>query len=196
MGKGLIAPALWKQIFVRLLAGIGLVLWVVFFILPQSRMSAQARLEILAIQQKLAGVREDLKRLPAMKDELTRLTTEGVFSSVSRPPEEQLPELLGSIAQMARTSQVRLLAVKPKMELNALTPGPSGYLEMPLYLEAAAGYHQIGAFLDLLENSQHLVRLDEFNIKSDDTDPWRHRAVFTLRAYLFPKEMKGAGASK
>jgi len=134
----------------------------------------------------LTQVKRQITQLPRLQKNLEELAAQVELPAVVPSPEEQLPELLEEMAKLARAAQVRLTAVKPQLNLDALEAGESGYLELPLQMETSGGYHEIGAFLDAIESSEHLVRVDGLLVRNSPEDIWRHTATFLLRAYLLP----------
>ncbi|MBI3333753.1 MAG: type 4a pilus biogenesis protein PilO [Candidatus Omnitrophica bacterium] len=175
-----------KPILFGIAGLIGLALWASFFLLPQQRGIGERGSQIRELKEKLGRARKDLAALPAVRADLARMEAQGEGQALLQPAEEQLPDLLDSISKMARGAQVRLLVVKPKEGLSSLTAGPGGFLELPIQVEALAGYHQIGVFLDSLERSERLIGVREFEIRGDSRDPWHHRVIFLLQAYLAP----------
>ena len=157
-----------QQRQLRLLAvvfsAVGLVFWLQFLIIPQTGSAARLGSELTGLQIKVERVRRDVQRLPEMEKKRDELAAQYSVSSVSTPPEEQLPDLLDKIAQFARATHVRVVTLRVKQELTQVQVGPSGYLEIPLELVATAGYHQVGRFLGQLEQSDSLVRLRELEI--------------------------------
>ena len=45
------------------------------------------------------------------------------------------------------------------------------YSEFPILIEARAGYHQCGIFINKLENMERFIRIDEVDIKGRSGDP-------------------------
>ena len=181
-----IAKADQKKIAIMVGSVVGFVAWIALFLLPQLNAWSQNRSKTGALKQKLDQTHGALAQLPNIEKELIRLRNQYELPAVTPPPEEQLPELLEMIAQAARTSQVNLLSVKPGGKLNQLSPGPTGYLELPIEVEALAGYHQFGKFLDILENSENLVRVQKLRLQSDPSDLFRHQTTLVMQAYLLP----------
>ncbi len=175
-----------RKILLGIGAGIGLVAWMAFFFVPQCGKWAAGYSKVTELRRKISETHQGLSQLSGVEQALARLRAQYELPAVTPPPEEQLPELLEMIAQTARSSQVSLLSVKPKENLSQLSAGPTGYLELPIQLEASAGYHQIGKFLDLLEHSESLVRVQKLKIQSNPDDLWKHQATLILQAYLLP----------
>ena len=185
MGKLTFSPTQRKQLLYGLGWTIALVLWSALFLAPQRSALSQRAPRLRTLQRQLKEVRQNLVQLPRFEAELARLSG-GNGSSLGGPPEQQLPELLGAIAQMARESQVQLLAVKPKVELGQIVPGSNGFLELPVQVEAQAAYHQIGKFLDVMERSEKFIQVQSIEIRSDPRDIWRHPTTLVLQVYLLP----------
>ena len=127
-----------------------------------------------------------IREMPALEEDRKRLASQLQLPALTIPPEQQLPDLLDRITRAARVSEVRLLGLKPQADLRNLKPGPSGYIEVPLEVIAAAGYHSIGRFLDGLESSQDLLQVRELQIESNSRDVWSHAVTVLLVAYLVP----------
>lgn len=175
----------------KLLIGVGAVIaaigWLQFFYLPTQRALSEARSQVEQLSVQLNQVKSGIARLPAMQEEITRLSAEFQLPTTPKPPEQQLPELLDEISKAARRSQIQILGQKPRGNVSALVPGPSGYLEVPVMIMATGGYHQIGQFLDLLESSpQLLLRVRELGIMGNPDDLYRHGAFVLFHAYLVP----------
>lgn len=173
---------------------VGGVVWLNFFFIPQQRNLSTLSPKLTDLRRKVGQTRQQLGGLPALAAELDRLRRQYQFSGPIPPAEEQLPDLLEKITRAGRSASAQLLVVKSKGDLAQLTPGPSGYLEVPIEVVASAGYHQIGMFLDALERSENLIRIKEFHIEPDPRDIWHHQATFLFQAYLFPGAKKGDGS--
>lgn len=184
---------------------LGFLAWLTFFYLPVRRQILEIRPQAQRLRQQLEETRGGLANLSALEEEFSRLAAEYDIPSVELPPEDQVPELLKAIAQMARSAQVRVLEVTPRPQvgteastpvglvaLEHLTLGQSGYLELPIEVQAVSGYHALGLFLDKLEQSKRLVRVRTVEILPDEQDLWHHRVALLLQAYLVPAGTKKA----
>ena len=174
-----------KKIFIGLAGAIGLLFWFQVFLIPQRKVVATSSPKVRSLQRQLKELREHLVQLPRDEKELARLSSQkGTPSAAS--PEQQLLEILESVALMARSTQVQLTAMKPKMDLSQLVPGQSGFLELPVEANGLGGYHQIGAFLGMVERSDSFVKLRSLEIRPDSRNLWKHQVVFVLDVYLLP----------
>lgn len=190
-GLGALTPQDQKKVLVGLLSVIGFALWLNLFLIPRQSIVGQVRWELRSLREKIQATREGIGRLAETEARLQQLAAQHELSGLYVPAEEQLPQLLEKIAQLARSSRVRLVSVKPKADLGKLVPGPSGFLEVPVWVNTVGGYHAIGSFLDAVERSESLVRVQEFEIRSNSQDPWQHQVSFLLQVYLLPGGKKG-----
>lgn len=182
-----LTPAQQKQVLIGVLALAGLVVWFSFFLAPQRRALADVRLQVEEVRLKVEEVRQHQAERPAWEQEMARLKEEYGFPESPPPPEEQLPELLKTLTGMARQNGVRLLGSKPTSEVNRLTPGPSGYLEVQVLIVVLGGYHQVASFLDTIESSPELLRVRELMLLHAEGMPLgQHAGVLLLQAYLVP----------
>lgn len=185
-----------KQILVGVLGAWGLVAWFNLALVPQRDHLSTLRPPIEKLRKQLSQTREGLAKLNALEATLAQMKAQFHAPVSIRPPEEQLPELLEVVAKAARGSQVHLLSVKPKQDFSQLSPGPTGYLELPVQVEASAGFHQIGMFLDALEQSENLVQVRELSIQEDPRDLWNHQLSLVLTMYLAAPAPKPAGKAR
>lgn len=186
MKGGSLSPAQQKRILAGLLALLTLGVWFIFLVSPRQRVLTEAAAQVNQLERELAQARQGMSRLPAIEEEISRLSASFKLTSVHKPPEQQLPELLEEIAQTARRAQVRVVEQKPTADIASVAPGPSGYLELKVMTVIAGGYHQIGTFLDLLESSPSLLRVQEMGMVQNSDDLFRHQAFILFDAYLIP----------
>ena len=182
----ILTPTQKKTIGIGLAAVVGFSAWNAGFWSPQRRTLAKTRSQIQKLRLDIAGVRKRLDRLPQMEEQVGRWSNKQELTASAMSPEEQVPDLLDKIVQAARTAHVRLQTAKPAVDFREAAPGLSGFLELPVVVEASAGYHEIGLFFDALERSESLIRVQGLEIRSDPTDLWHHQTTVLLLMYLSP----------
>ncbi len=180
-----LTPAQARSLAIRGAGAVGLVLWIGLVVLPQQRALADRSATVRTRQGQLAEVRRGIAQRPAMEAEVARLAQAYRVPGQVPPVEEQLPGLLKVITETAKTTQVALLVLRPKADLGVIAQKAGGYVEVPLEISASGGYHELGAFLDGLEQSPALLfRVERLGIQPDPKDLWHHRATFMVRLYL------------
>ncbi|MBI3312504.1 MAG: type 4a pilus biogenesis protein PilO [Candidatus Omnitrophica bacterium] len=186
MPKSALTPDQQKKLLGGILAVVGVVAWLQFVLLPQQKRLAEARSEQKILRGQLEQLKIGLTQLSSMEEEIARLAGEAQMPANPKPPEEQLPALLEEITKAARRAQVRVVGQKPQSDLDQASPGPSGYLEIPIFIIVEGGYHPIGQFLDDLESSSNLLQVLDLSIMPLADDLYRHHAQILFKAYLIP----------
>ena len=184
--RGLLKADKLKPILIGTGAAIAFFVWFQVLFIPRSANLREVGQKVRTMAQDLKVLKEKIKKLPQMEKELEQMAGQYDPKMVTMLPEEQLPEFLQLITQAARTADVRLSNIKPVMEVSGLSPSPSGFLELPVRVDASGGYHNIGRFLDVLESSKALFRVYQIKIEPSDHDMWHHEANIVLWVYLFP----------
>jgi len=105
--------------------------------------------------------------------------------------EKEIPMLLENLSKLARGSRVRILSITPVEKKVKSTPdvavGESVYQEIPIKIKAESGYHELGTFINRLENDVRYMQVSDIKIKSSDANPKRHDIDFTVYVYTFTK---------
>ena len=195
MPKSKLTPEQQKKILFGVGIGVGLVIWLQFVLLPQQRRLGETRAELQLLRGQLNRLKAGLVQRSTIEGEIDRLKGEFQLPANPKPPEQQLPDLLEEITKAARRAGVQVVGQKPQSELDRVSPGASGYLEIPLFIEIVGGYHSIGQFLNDLENSSNLLQMRELGIVGEPENLYRHRAVVIFQAYLVPGTASGHGST-
>jgi Tfp pilus assembly protein PilO len=172
------------------LMGVGalvlLFIWYDLFFVPTRANLQDVGLRAKTMAQDVKLVKEKMTKLGVMQKQLDEMAAQYDARMITMLPEEQLPELFQVITQAARTSDVRIANIKPKVEVNQLSPSTSGFLEVPIQVDASGAYHNLGKFLDAIESSKALFRVREIKVEANPADIWHHEASVVIWAYLFP----------
>lgn len=99
------------------------------------------------------------------------------------PAQDEVSSLLGDFSGIAESSGVKILKIKP-LEVAGDVSASELYSEFPILIEARAGYHQCGTFINKLENMERFIRIDEVDIKGRPDDPRRHDILLRVSTFL------------
>lgn len=100
---------------------------------------------------------------------------------------DKISGLLGDFSGVAESSGVKILKIKP---LEVLPSGGDTaeavgfYSEFPILIEASAGYHQCGTFINKLESMDRFIRIDDIDIKVRPGDPRHHDIKLRVATYV------------
>jgi len=98
----------------------------------------------------------------------------------------QISGILEDFSNVAESSGVKILRIKPLeapviASSQKVTNDP--YSEIPILIEARAGYHQLGAFVDKIENMDRFIKITDIDIAGTDKDPRRHDIKIRIITY-------------
>lgn len=100
--------------------------------------------------------------------------------------QQQISALLESLSEIAKASDVKITAVKP---YAAVAGGQSGesvgaYQKFPIMVKAVCGYHQLGRFLNKLENAETFMRITDIKITGSNDNPREHNVYLVVNTYV------------
>jgi len=95
--------------------------------------------------------------------------------------QDELPRLLEEISQAANKNNVRIMQIAPVKEAKqASAAGPKA---MIIKLELISRYHDLGSFVNDLENSSKFLMLTGLKIKREPADTTKENVSLELKTY-------------
>lgn len=155
-----------------------------FGIIPKATEMAKTARKVSSYNDKIDLVTSRVNRLDAINRKLVALREEYKGYSKSLPAQKEVPEFLEGLADIARTSKVKIQSITPTKTPDGETPSDKYYVEMPVRITARSGYHELGHFISNLEKGERLVIIKDLSIRSDPGDPWMHNIRILLNAYV------------
>lgn len=130
-----------------------------------------------------AALRDQYRQVSGSVDSLRRLL----------PTESDLPRVIERLSQLAEGAKVKIQTIAPQREsedpaaaAKGRKPpeGPALYEEVLITSNALAGYHQLGAFLGLVEAEGYPLEVHSLWISGDSKESKRHQIKLTFRSYF------------
>lgn len=120
-----------------------------------------------------------------LKNEIARLNKMMIL-------EGELPAVMESISKYAELSVVRILKIKPllgiEQEQKALTKAAAlpveNFRRQKISITAKSGFHQLGRFVALLENSGVFLDIKTIEIRSDEQEYMRQIVTILLEVLV------------
>ena len=103
------------------------------------------------------------------------------------PGQDQISSLLEDFSNIAESSGVSILKIKPLEEPASLSKQKiinNSYTEFPILIEARAGYHQLGAFVNKLETMDRFIKITDIDVLGIDKDPRHHDIKMRIITYV------------
>ena len=124
---------------------------------------------------------------------------------IGLPSEEELPNVRQFLSEAASQANVTIQAVitqKPAdeakepirvKETEKKKEGPPSYKQIPIQIDATAGFHQLGLFLSKVETSPYPLQVVSLRISENPKDPKRHLVKLVIQTYVIPGADEPAG---
>ncbi len=180
-----------KKIIALLLLG-GLVFFVLYFNLflkPAIAHINEIRPQLYKFTQDIAKIQqwsnernETERRLRDLENKVRNYQT--ILST-----ESEIPLLLEELSAIAGKSKIKIIGIKPKMEsAPASDKRKIPYQEIPIFIEATCGYHQLGYFISELENAKRLFAVRDISIKGNSESTRSHDVSLVVSTFLVAEE--------
>jgi Tfp pilus assembly protein PilO len=100
--------------------------------------------------------------------------------------EEELPSLLQDIYDIANKRDVKITDIKPSKDPKAKEESVAGLKLLPVIiaLDLTCGYHNLGSFLNDLDNSATFVTVQEMKISNSGQDFAQRSVSLNLKTYV------------
>lgn len=134
----------------------------------------------------------DIADIDAIRHKIELLRREIGSYEARLPADEEIPSLLEYLSAVAFESRVKIVEIRPLREITAkeISPGEPKklYLKVPVVIEALSGYHELGSFINKLENSPRFMKIDDIQIQGNPKDPKNHHSKLLISTFVLPKE--------
>jgi Tfp pilus assembly protein PilO len=107
----------------------------------------------------------------------------GIFEN-RLPMHDEISGLLEDFSRIAESSGVKILRIKPLDSPDDQDQAGRVYTAFIILIEASAGYHQCGLFINKLETMEKFIKVEDIDIKSIATDPRHHDIKLRIKTYV------------
>jgi len=156
----------------------------------------------VSVGQQVRAAREQLRTLEqvtaneaALREQHAQL--DETVTSLRRllPAEEALPAVIEFVSDLASQAQVKIQTIFPQRSVQEQDTAAAGgtvqgpeelavYKQVPIQIDAQAGYHQLGIFLSLVESSGKAMQISSLRISGNAKEPKRHDVKMVLLAHF------------
>ncbi|MCK5148070.1 type 4a pilus biogenesis protein PilO [bacterium] len=102
-------------------------------------------------EEQIPGLIHDNERLGKVVDELV----------LSQNEDAHISRLVKMLGQKAKANRIRIISIDPKTRVSE-----DGVISLPIHLEFNATFHNVGRFINAIEQSKSLIRVDEIKLES------------------------------
>ena len=159
-----------------------------YFVVMQPQLSTLRVLnpEIALLKQDLQKAREDLQKMNLYQSQVAQLQDKVKILGDRVKLKEEVHIIMEMISLMANENRVRIEQMVPAFDgqQSLLKTKEGNYFSLPIVIDARAGYHDFGRFLNNVENDSISLNVDKFSIVANPQDTMRHVIRLTLRATI------------
>ncbi|MBI4313354.1 MAG: type 4a pilus biogenesis protein PilO [Candidatus Omnitrophica bacterium] len=180
-----------KRMFLAAAAGVAVLLWIWLVLFPQWRVIAEVRPKSRELKSQIEETRRGIAQMPELNKKYEDLRT-SLRAHPKQLVQERLPELLDEIAALAKSNGVLVQTVRPVEARDRKEGTGKEKAETPraesaviaIEILGQAGYHDVGRFVDALEQSPQLFQIRRLTMTGDRRDEVHHRISMTVDAIV------------
>ncbi len=141
--------------------------------------------KIIRLKNDLANLNRGLDNMRASKGK-QGLTTQKTIINSSIITEGQISGLLQDISSEANKFDIKIRQIRPSREVVNVKSAVAGNKFIPILinLDLICDYHNLGRFINELENSQVLLGVQELKISSQVSEYMKQKVVLVLKTYV------------
>lgn len=182
-------------VFMGLFAVLGLYFYVQYYFLPTSQKASQLEQEVRAARDRLRGLQASTVNQEALQVQYREVEQAVASLRKSLPSESELSSVLETLSGLAAKSNVKLQTIFPERVATSSSSSnssdPAVYKEIPIQVDALAGYHELGMFLNQVEVGDRPMQVLSLRINGSQKYPKLHQINLVLRAYFAVTEDLG-----
>jgi len=157
-------------------------------LIPLFQTISKTRIDIRTLREELKGVNESIGKEDMLKKKIASMNQTVSSYEKKLPTEREMPTILEEIARMARDTNVKIIGISP-LGFKANTGGEKmPYQEAPISITARGGYHEIGKFINKLENGSRFVSIADIMISGENEDKRVHSLELVASTYILLRE--------
>ncbi|MCG2711542.1 MAG: type 4a pilus biogenesis protein PilO [Candidatus Omnitrophica bacterium] len=149
--------------FFQIAMGVSAVI-LVLLIVPQSMNMAKVLGETNEKKKILNDLDQGIKNYTALELEYESL--DNAYKEFIRrlPLQREFPIFLELLSKLARENGVKIIAMEPQKVVDDTT---LFFVKIPVLIDAYAGYHELGRFINEIESSQKFMKIDKIKMTMD-----------------------------
>lgn len=176
-------------------------LYLILAFIPTVTGFVESGSSVRELEDNVAVVKNQAANMEKMQAQLDELMSEDKGFAKSFPKSKEMSALLEEFAKMARESDVTILSITPQAvqkpapaatatrksrrdPKKKAAPEKKYFEEVPILITARSGYHQLGHFVQILEQGDRFITIRDLQIKADSRDPWMHDVRIVMTTYV------------
>ncbi len=141
--------------------------------------------KIARLENDLKNLNRDLESMRNSKSKQGMSEQKSALKSVKIISEGQISGLLQDISNEANSSGIKIIQIRPSREIQAVKSAgiPDKLIPILINLELICDYHNLGRFINRLENSDVFMGVQEMKISAQPQDYLKQKVTLVIRTY-------------
>ena len=168
-----------------LIAFFGVFLFVVDYyvwLAPVFKVYGEVAPKIPPLKEELKALQDDEKNKDAIRQKSEDAKRELAEKDRLFVAPDETPALLENLSKQAQRAGVKITSLEPS-DVPPVRGAKSSYSLLPIQVKAAAGTHELGAFLSNLETGGTFFQIEELRIASNPANERKHTVELSMEAY-------------
>jgi len=143
--------------------------------------------KITKLKKDLDVLSKDLRRMQDLKNKQAEVSKVLLAKAKKIISEEQISALLRDISDIANKNSVKIEQIKPSKETQVKSDKnvpPPKFTSLSINLELSCDYHNLGKFINILENADTYIAVQKLNITPKQANYITQKATLELRVYV------------
>lgn len=143
--------------------------------------------EFRTVRSRVKNEEQMLANEAAIKKQYENFAKQADYFEKRLPSQDQISNLLEDFSSVAESSGVKILKIKPleaAAAANKQKAVNNAYDEFPILIEARAGCHQLGDFVNKIETMDRFIKITDVDVAGIDKDPRHHDIKMRIITYV------------
>ena len=182
-----------KWISLSLIVAVILIAFVWFIWIPENSEISQLNGEMAGLNNEINIHRTKVRRLDELKKENMELQRQLAVLKEQLPPEAEVEILLKQVSELGGRTGLDFKLWKPVEKKQS----PSGlYVEIPVNVEVAGGYHSLGVFFDKISKLPRIINVSNIKMGTSKVQQNKVSIQTSFSATAFAALEEGAATPK
>lgn len=142
--------------------------------------------KITGLKSELSNINRDLEKMNLAQSQQGKSSVSLALKSSKLMAEGQISGLLQDISNQANKFDIKISQIRPTREAGASKAAliPDKFVPLLIYLDIVADYHNLGRFINALENSSVFLGVQELKISMQLPDYLKQKVNMVLKTYV------------
>ncbi len=171
-----------KIVLILIISSVLLYLDINFLFKAQMNGVKKSGVELVRVKNDLKNLEIGLRNMQDVKSRQKNLSQDKVKAK-KIIFESQVALLLQDISKIGNANNIKILQIKPSREAQKVS-AQGKFSPVSISLDLICGYHNLGKFINALENNQAFISVEGLKIEAQPQDVLRQKVSLMLKTYV------------